>query len=222
MPSSGPDTVSVGFDVLDFTTLEPPKDLKIKVCAPTDVSCTDPLADDITSDADGNVMFELPFGFKGYYELDAPGFTPSLSYDNRPAIADGTIPGPRLVTPQAVQDLAGLGGESIDANLGTVVLEAVDCEGGAGDGVRFVKKEEEDQRPFYFEGGLPDRELDRTALTTELEPTGQPRSIGGFSNVKPGFVTFEATLVEPERAVAKFAVQVRAGHMTFLRLQAGY
>lgn len=221
-PTSGPATVDVGFNVLDFTTLNPPKDLVVKACSPTDVACNDPVLDDIKPDADGNLAFQLPFGFKGYFELIAPDFTPSLSYNNVPAIKDGTYPGPLLVSPQAVQDLAGLGGESVDPNLGTVVLEVADCNGGAGDGVKLAKKEAEDERPFYFEGGLPDRELDATAITNELGRDGAGRAVGGFSNVKPGFVTFEATLVQPTRMVSTFAVQVRAGYMTYVRLQAGY
>jgi hypothetical protein len=221
-PAEGPDTVEVGFDVLDFTTLKPPEGLVVQVCSATDVSCTDPVLQDVLPDADGNLTFDLPFAFKGYFELNAPGFTPALSYNNVPAYTDGTYAGPLLVSPQAIQDLAGLGGESVDPNLGTVVLEVVDCDGHAGDGVKLAKKEAEDERPFYFEGGLPDRELDMTAVTSALGRNGTERAVGGFSNVKPGFVTFEATLVEPKRTVATFAVQVRAGYMTYVRLQAGY
>jgi hypothetical protein len=222
-PLSGSERVAVTFDVLDFTTLEPPVDLVARACSATDVSCSTPLAKDVTADAEGYLTFELPRGFTGFYELNAPGFLPSLSVGNRPMTEDTTFQGPTLVSARAQADLAKLGGESIDGTRGTVVIEVVDCDGGAGDGVRVEMKDEEDQHAFYFEGALPDRQLEATVITTALgRPTGEPRAVAGFSNVKANYVTFVATLLEPERVAATFAVQVRAGSITFVRLQAGY
>lgn len=215
--------VSVIFDVLDFTTLEPPAGLTVRACGPTDVSCLTPLQEDVRPDEDGFVMLELPRGFTGFYEIDAPGFLPGLSVGNRPMSEDTTFQGPTMVSPRAQADLAMLGGEMIDATRGTVVVEVVDCDGGPGDGVRVEMKDEEDQHAFYFEGALPDRQLSATVVTHALgRPGGEPRAVAGFSNVKPNYVTFVATLLRPERVVSTFAAQVRAGSITFIRMQAGY
>jgi hypothetical protein len=215
--------VTVKFDVLDFTTLEPPPGLIVRACGPTDVSCSMPLLDGVQPDADGYVTLDLPRGFAGFYEIDAPGFLPGLSAGNRPMNEDTTFQGPTVVSPKAQADLARLGGETIDATLGTVVVEVVDCDGGAGDGVRVEMEDEQDQHAFYFEGALPDRQLPGTVITYKLgRPDGDPRAVAGFSNVKPNYVTFVATLLSPERTVATFAAQVRAGSITFVRMQAGY
>jgi hypothetical protein len=215
--------VKVVFDVLDFTTLEPPDDLTVRACAPTDVSCSAPVVGDVRPDEDGYVMLELPRGFAGFYEIDAPGFLPALSVGNRPMSEDTAFQGPTMVSPKAQADLAKLGGEMIDNTLGTVVLEVVDCDGGAGDGVKVEMQDEEEQDAFYFEGALPDRQLSSTVVTFALgRPGGDARAVAGFSNVKPNYVTFVATLLRPERVVATFTAQVRAGAITFIRLQAGY
>lgn len=221
-PLGSGDEVEVKFDVLDFTTLEPPEGLEVRACAPTDVACSDPLADGVEPDAEGFVTFELPYAFEGYYQLDAPGFLPALSYSNRALTEDAQFPGPLLVSPDALRDLASFGGESIDEKLGTVVLEVLDCDGGPGDGVALSMQDDAEQHPFYFEGALPDRQLNATVVTTALGRERAPRAVGGFSNVKPNYVTFEARLRKPERMVATFAASIRAGSITFIRLQAGY
>lgn len=213
--------VAISFDVVDFKQASTPDGLIVRACAQTDVACSEPIIDNVVPDSDGVVSFDLPYGFLGFYELDAPGFVPGLSFSNRPATQDMMYHGPVIVSIQSQLDLAKFGGEMIDDTLGTIVIEVTDCDGGPGDGVR-LEMESDDQHAFYFEGPLPDRQLEATVVTTALGRGGVQRAVAGFSNVKPNYVTFVATLVEPERRVASFAAQVRANSITFIRMQAGY
>ena len=213
--------VEIKFDVVDFKDPVTPPGVVVSVCAQTDVGCTDPVIDNVVPDAEGYVTFDLAYGFIGFYKIDAPGFVPGLSFSNRPVTEDTSYHGPVLVSTATQLDLAKFGGEMIDEGLGTVVVEITDCDGNAGDGVR-LEMESDEQHAFYFEGPLPDRQIEATVVTTALGRGRAERAVGGFSNVKPNYVTFVATLLEPERRFKPFAAQVRAGSITFVRLQAGY
>lgn len=76
--------------------------------------------------------------------------------------------------------------------------------------------------PFYFAGTLPARDLTATAISNQLGAGRGPRAIAGYSNLTPGYITFKATLPETGELLGRITVQVRGGHITYVRMRAGY
>jgi hypothetical protein len=99
-------------------------------------------------------------------------------------------------------------------------IEVRDCNDAAGDGVHFENVG--DIQPFYFDGALPSRTLAATSISNQLGAGREPRAIGGFSDLQSGYTTVEATLPQTGEVVSRITVQVRVGHITYVRMRAGY
>jgi hypothetical protein len=120
-------------------------------------------------------------------------------------------------------DISERGDSVADFNLGVAIIEMFDCDGAAGDGVHLEKLDGTDEHAFYFDGALPDRELESTTVSSALGVRGgAPRAVGGFNNVEPGYITFEATLWETGELIGEFTAQIRSGYMTYINIYAGY
>jgi hypothetical protein len=218
---SDPDkTVKLRMDVVDVVSMQVPDGLIATACTPGDVECVRPVASDIKPGSDGFLEFSLPYGFQGFITVEAPDYVPGLSYDNRPYTESTTTSGPAIVTPAVLTAITNNSGSGDDPNLGLVFVEMRDCNDAAGDGVRFDAIN--DVSPFYFDGALPSRDLQATAISNQLGAGRESRAIGGFSGLPSGYTTLQATLPDTGEVVSRLTVQVRVGHITYVRMRAGY
>ncbi len=213
-------TVKLRMDVVDVISMRVPAGLSAQACTPGDVECERPVAMDVKPGADGFLEFPLPYGFQGFITVQAPDYVPGLSYDNKPYTENVTTSGPAIITPAVLSVISANSGMSTDPNLGLAFVEIRDCNDAAGDGVRLEKIG--DSTPFYFDGALPSRDLQLTAISNQLGAGRESRAVGGFSNLQSGYATMQATLPETGEIVSRLTVQVRTGHITYIRMRAGY
>ncbi|HKU39153.1 MAG TPA: hypothetical protein VJR89_13425 [Polyangiales bacterium] len=197
-----------------------PKDLTASACTQGDVECLRPVADHVAPGNDGFLEIPLPHGFEGFVKIEAPGFIPGLSYDNRPYLDSVTTSGPALIQPAVLEVISSNSGLGGDPNLALAFLEVRDCNDAAGDGVSFEPLG--DNMPFYFQGQLPSRDLTATMVTPQLGAGREPRAIGGFSSLKQGYTSFKAVLPETGELVTQVTVQTKPGYITYVRMRAGY
>jgi hypothetical protein len=218
---SDPDkTVKLRMDVVDVISMKVPTGLTATACTPGDVECARPVASDIKPGTDGFLEFSLPYGFQGFITVEAPDYVPGLSYDNRPYTESVTTSGPAIVSPAVLSVITANAGMNSDPNLGMTFIEIRDCNDAAGDGVSFDAIGE--SVPFYFDGALPSHTLTATAISNQLGAGRESRAIGGFSDLPSGYTTVQATLPETGEVVSRLTVQIRVGHITYVRMRAGY
>jgi hypothetical protein len=213
-------TVKLRMDVVDVISMQVPAGLTATACTPGDVECTRPVASNVKPGSDGFLEFSLPYGFQGFITVEAPDYVPGLSYDNRPYTQSITTSGPAIITPAVLAVISSNSGMDSDPNLGLVFVEIRDCNDAAAEGVSFDNVG--DVSPFYFDGALPSRDLKATAISNQLGAGREPRAIGGFSGLQSGYTTLQATLPDTGEVVSRLTVQVRVGHITYVRMRAGY
>jgi hypothetical protein len=212
--------ITLRMDVVDVADMTIPKGLHAAACQPGDILCSKPVDDDVTPGADGFLEFQLPHGFAGFVQIEAPEYVSGLSYDSRPYTSSVMTSGPAIIKPAVLDVISNGSGLMGDPNLGLAFLEVRDCSDAPGDGVSFEPLG--DNTPFYFQGPLPSRDLDATTVTNMLGAGREPRAIGGFSNLKLAYTTFKATLPETGEVVSQITVQIRSGFITYVRMRAGY
>jgi len=212
----------VRMDVVDVTTLRLPQGLSGVACNWSDGECTRPVSHGIAPGDDGFIEVELPYGFQGYFSLMAPGYLPALAYHNRPYTEPTSLRGPPMLTASVLDAIAAaVGGGANDASSrGVALLDIRDCNDTAGDGVRFV--EVDGHAASYFKGALPAPDLTQTAISNQLSPGREPRALAVFLDLEPGPTTFRAVLPDSGEAVSRVTVEIRAGHVTYVRIRAGY
>lgn len=179
-------------DVVDVVTLEVPGGLVATACTPGDQECMRPVAESVEPGSDGFLEFELPYGFEGFVKVEAPGYVLGLSYDSRPYTANITTSGPAIITPGVLKVIAANSGMTSDPNNAMAFLELRDCYDSAAEGVQLEPIG--DNAPFYFDGALPSRDFTVTAISNQLGAGREARALGGFSDLKPGYTTFQARL----------------------------
>jgi hypothetical protein len=213
-------TVKLRMDVVDIISMRVPAGLVAQACTPGDVECERPVAADVKPGSDGFMEFALPYGFQGFITVQAPDYVPGLSYDNKPYTENTTTSGPAIITPAVLSAISANSGMAADPTLGLAFVEIRDCLDAPGDGVRLEKIGE--ATPFYFDGALPSRDLQATAVSNQLGAGREPRAIAGFSGLASGYSTLKATLPDTGEVVSSLTVQVRTGHITYVRMRAEY
>jgi hypothetical protein len=211
--------VTIRMDAVDLNTLKVPQGIHASACSPGDVECSAPIIDNIAPGSDGFFEFTVPHGFEGFLSFTSPTTIPALSFTNRAYLDNLTTSGPALSTPSALEDIASHAGRPNDPSRGVAILEVRDCNDRAGDGVAFDPVG--DEMPFYFDGALPARGLTATTISNLLGAGREPRAVGGFSNLMPGYLTFEGRLEKTGESVGRVTVQIRAGWFTYVRFYAG-
>jgi hypothetical protein len=211
--------VTVRLDSVDLNSLKVPADLRASACLPSDVECSSPIVKDISPGTDGFLEFTVPHGFEGFLTFTSSTTVPAISFSNRPFLDNLTTSGPTLSSPKSLDDIATHSGYPNDSSRGVAIIEVRDCNDRAGDGVAFDPVA--DEMPFYFDGALPARGLPATTVSNLIGAGREPRAVGGFSNLEPGYVTFEARLEKTGESVGRVTVQIRAGWMTYVRIYSG-
>lgn len=151
------------------------RNLQVRACALTDVSCANPLTDMLGVNEQGRVDVPLFQNFTGYLEITSDELVPQLFYVNAP-LQPRTQPD----FPLAMVSIASLGPllqllGAVEANTGIIAIRTFDCQGVTANGVSLTSNNDQ-ARPWYFVDGLPS--------STESE-TG-PEGLAGFINVPPG------------------------------------
>lgn len=223
IPQSGR-AISIRLAVTDFVDLMSPPGLAGKACNPTDVPCDKPVVEGVLPDDAGYLVFSgLPHAWRGYFQLTAPGYIDSLVFTNRPYAGDEMPEGPTLLTEASLNSISKGGGEQFDPTQGVVLVVIYDCDGKAAPGVRLVQLDATSaERPFYFEGTLPDRDRDTTTISNQLTQSMAPLAVGGYSQVDPGYVTMIGVLEATGGEIGRVTVQVRPLTISIAELNAGY
>jgi hypothetical protein len=131
-----PPATSVGTTITlnleDYPTFAPLPGATVKACRMSDGPCATPIATE-TTDAAGNVTFTLgldpPFGFTGYFDVQSPTTYPSLLFLQKP-LSVPRVTFPSMFVPQLsfIQTLYASAGVPLDTTLGTLQVQAHDCE----------------------------------------------------------------------------------------------
>jgi hypothetical protein len=215
-------TVKVSFSVLEFTTKTTPNGLVGKACLLDDLKCESPVVKEVVPDSDDMLTFVLPHGFDGYFELNASNIMPSVMYRNYPYTDDDSFAGATLISPTIAEMMVSSGKAESDDPNGIVILEVYDCQGDPADGIHFEKMDGHDDHAFYYNGALPDSNMESTTVNTELGFGRESRATGGFGQVEEGDGTFKATRADTGALFSEFNAYVRGGYITYITLYAGY
>ena len=215
-------SIQMQLGVTDYRTNEVPADLEVKACATRDVGCDDPIVEGIYPDLIlGLVAFQLPHGFSGFLRLTASGYLTVRWSSNRPLLQDLAFEGPAMLTPELLSLLAMEGNDYYDPATGTLVVELLDCDGEAAEGVVLKRSSDLRERAFYFASRTADSSLSASEISTTIGLTDTPRAVGGFINLPPGSETIIATLAGTDIEFARETVVMKPSMVTSLRLYAG-
>ena len=184
-------------------------DAEFRLCESTDDPCTNPLP--IESLQDGVVQFSVDASFQGYVELSSPEMMPGVVELTHPIGKMRVLPELRMVDPATLNHFADLMGFTINDTEGHLLYFTEDCSGQRVPGVSVTpedaaKDTASDTASYYVIGfKLPSDSVDQTDFS----------GAGGFINLPPKFVTFEANRADTGALVSQFAARVRAGQVTF-------
>ena len=218
-PKSG--EVHLSVQIVDFLSLKPAEGVTLNACSIKDSMCATPIVEGATLDKDGYASTDLPFGFDGYFEATGGDYVPALFTINRPVYTDLELAGPSLLTATSLSALAATNQDTIDATKGVVVVEVVDCNDEAAEGVVIEIDGLPDLSRFYIDGSLPNLNLSSTKISTGISAGGLPRAVGGFTNVPAGFQTVHTTLEATGEDYGRATIIVRPDTMTFVRVYPG-
>jgi hypothetical protein len=195
--------------VVDFLTREAPANVVAKACRNNDVACAEPVDVFTDKQGSGQVQFNLPAGFLGYFDVKSDSVT-SLLYITRPITKNTLDRDLPVLTQEALEGTVGAAGFTFDPSTGLALLEALDCSGTPSGGVQF-KANSGIGDHFYLIDQVPSREASVTKYDT-LTNTAD----GCFLNLAPGFVTFTAHWGVDGPELRSFNAQIRANTITFV------
>lgn len=172
----------------------------VKVCAPADADCSDPLVVSTVA-GNGEALVEVPAHFAGYFELSAPGYTTTLHYprlDYTTLLADSMPLWPEDFTSEAVGAIA-----SLDPARGIAVMGALGCTGAHTAGVSFHADASGTSTGYLREGTFS-----VSAASTDLS------GLGAIVNLPPGNVTLRGEVDALGRTLDERTVVVRPATIT--------
>jgi hypothetical protein len=204
-------TIRYGFRVVDFVSRVPPKDVVVNACRSNDVGCVEPVATYMDRDGTGHAQFELPSGFFGFFEIKSAA-VPTLMYVTKPIVRNTENRDLPILTREALQLTASIADMTLDMTKGLALLEALDCSNTPAGGIQFTLGGEPTGR-FYLVDQIPSFDATVTVYD-EVNNTAN----GGFVNVEPGFVTFNARLGTDGMELGSFNAQIRASTITFINM----
>lgn len=201
--------VHYSFKAVEFVTRQPPLNIRATACRTNDVGCVDPVATFTDTMATGVVEFDLPRGFRGFFEVNSDA-TPALAYLTKPVMEDTVDRDLQIPAPSTVQLLAAIEGLQWEPTKGMALVEAFDCTGTPSGGVQF-QESKGSSTPFYIVDHTPNRDA-----TVSVYDMANNVADGGFINIQPGFVTFTAHWGVDGPMLGSFNAHVRAGTVTFI------
>ncbi|MEO5726582.1 MAG: hypothetical protein ABI134_26985 [Byssovorax sp.] len=201
-PTSG-SMVPVAVKALDLVSSAPVKNITAKLCSKYDPLCSSPL-DPPGVAADGTISATVPSNFQGYFDVQAPGYIPSLVFLD--VVATAFNPEIFMLPPGVTDSLAEGAGVSVDPMAGFVLAATVDCTLKVSAGVSVSIAPSAKETGFYViaSGVSPG--------ATSTDSTGN----AGFANVAPGTPTFTTTRGPGGEKIGEVTTLVRAGSVTYL------
>ncbi len=204
-----PATVGTGeltASVYDELSQAPVGGALLKLCNTQDLTCATPFATATTGDAGVVTLTRAPVQgpLLFYLDVSSPAIVPALAFDVFPVSEPRiSIPVPTLPQVELTLLAAGIPGLTVNPQLGTVLVIAVDCRLSVAAGVQVSLTPTGSAGPFYFVNNLPSPEA------TATDPTG----VVAFFNVPVSPTPLELT-VTPQGlglAAGKIAFFVRPG-----------
>lgn len=192
--------------LFDLLGNKPITDATVRLCQKLDPQCSAPV-ETLTPDEDGIVSTTVKTSFRGYFDVDAAGYRPTLYFIDTSSIRFPSTSPPTVTifTPEASDALNKAITPTIDPEAGFVSVAMFDCDNARAAGVHFDITPDEGVNPFYaIESAV-------SGTATETDVTGS----GGFINVPPGSVTLTATQASTGLVLATEITSVRKGTVTF-------
>lgn len=190
----------------DLLAAKPVTDATVKLCKKLDALCAVPV-DTFTPDASGIVEVEVDSSFRGYFDIQAPGFVNVLYFVDTGGVT-GTLT-VSMFSPETSNALNQSITSDIDPEAGFVNISMVDCNQERASGVHFEIAPGDGVTPFYAVGSAA------SGTATETDATGN----GGFINVTPGTVTVSADLAATGEMLGAETTLIRKGTLTFQPLR---
>jgi len=208
-PPTGTGPFHVTFHLTDVLKGEAQVGVTATLCKKLDVDCELPVGSPGSSDAEGNVAFDVDKGFNGYVSFARADVTPGLFFFDGAVDRDLLALPVQVLTPPIVDALTKTAGSPQMPDRGVVLLSTFDCKSAGAPGVSYAAQGLDGTAlAFYSIGGLP------TANASATDSAGY----GGFVNVLPGTIAITATVNETHRDLETISLIVRAGTITYSRL----
>jgi len=203
-PQEPPMAVSHALRVADYTHPgEPPVDVYVRACPIGDPSCIAPVSlngSEIFATSAG--QFDLPFGFDGYLELQASGYTAMTYYFGGPlvgmppnaAAGGSTAEDPWITSGSEIsmlrvddyERLLSSWSVSVDPGRGMLMFHVLDCSNDPATDVTLALEAESDVVPWISVGGVP--------VAHEHPVATDADGFAGFANVAPGTIVAESVV----------------------------
>lgn len=194
--------------------------LPVLACSTLDPTCATPL-DEKKSDENGDVIMDLPLGFRGYLQMpnggpSFPSMLPHIMAVVPPPAADFNLDATldyanswSLVSADELNALLATVGASLDPESGHINAQTFDCSRKplAGATVRATPTGAKTLE-YYFQGEAPNTSATRTDSSGLL----------GFINVPPGVTTLDTEHPDRALSVGSFAVLLKKGTVTLVEL----
>ena len=204
-PKSGGSMVTVSVKLLDLVSSAPLKEVTARLCSKYDPLCSSPLGMPELG-ADGTISATVASNFEGYFDVQAPGYIPSLVFLD--VVATAFNPEIFMLPPGVTDTLASGAGVTVDPKAGFVLGATVDCTLKVSAGVSVSISPSAKETGFYViaSGVSPG--------ATATDNTGN----AGFANVAPGTPTFTTTRGPGGEKIGAETTLVHAGSVTHLIL----
>ena len=180
---------------------------EVRACGTLDLVCASPLAT-ATSDDGGIAVLTVPPQFRGYYELSANGYTPSLI--SRPPQNDSEYSQQGVANLTLIALGGQLAGVTADPNLGLAIVSVIDCDNApAANMIIDVGEQGPGEKIVYLDKSLP------TAAAKATDSTGSAL----VYNAQPGTLTVTAKFADTGRTVRSISTLARSKWVTYVQIR---
>jgi hypothetical protein len=205
-PQTAPGPFRVPFIVQHLVTQTRLEGVKVTLCRKLDVTCSDPLSEELFTDSEGQVTVSVTAGFEGYAYFQSPSTVDGLYFFNPGVFADLPPVTVQTGSAQVMTLLASQAGAMQAMDRGVILLSARDCLGAPAAGVIFSTEGSDAAAvPFYAKDGLPSNDAVRT----------DSAGYGGLLNAAAGSVTFTAKVESTGRTLGQATLLAKAGAITY-------
>jgi hypothetical protein len=200
--------VVFSMQTVDLSTGKIYKNVQVRACGLTDVTCASPVAGPLTVDDQGWVDIPLFENFTGYIELQSPETVPYAFYLTEPLAPQVTPEYPiGIVSLMAIQPLVQLVGVTPQPDTGLLAFRVFDCRGDTAPGVTLSPVD--GAVPWYFVDGLPSGAQSETGV----------EGLGGFVNVPPGLAVIDALAPNGASIAGSRSLVVRPNWLSAIHLR---
>lgn len=214
--SADPKTVRVR--ALDYYFEAPVQStIHVRACDVKD-SCTRPLFEGEYDDS--IIELTLPGDFDGYLELQAEGYTSMLAYNKLLMVDDSPYDTVLFIPEGIIKAVTEDADDMLEPDTGLVLVEMLDCDGRAADGVSIIIDDNPDIPPWYIDGLLPNREVTASVITDQIV-AGRDMAVGGFTNVPSSNVSVTGQLKGTDIVFDRLPVAVRDTYVTMVLFYPG-